>query len=168
MIEKLKKLGTSALGVVGLIAMFAIPIVLTILFLKGALWASENLLRALILIGFIVIVLDIVILLPLSVFRRLRPHTGGLIYLSSYLFGLVTWLYGFIVTYALWGGFAVVVGLSFFGVGVVFMAILASLFKAMWEPFFTVLVLAAFTYGSRLAGFAIGNAQPTQNVDLAI
>ena len=69
--------------------------------------------------SFLVVVVDIVILLPLSMFRRLRPHTGGLLYLSSYLFGLVTWLYGFIVTCALWGGFAVVIGLMFFGVGVV-------------------------------------------------
>lgn len=163
MIEKLKKLGNVSLGLVGIAAVFAVPF----LFFKGAIWASENLLRLLILIGFIVVVLDVVILLPLSMFRRLRPHTGGLIYLSSYLFGLVTWLYGFIVTYALWGGFAVVIGLMFFGVGVVFMAILASLLKAMWEPFFTVIVFAVITYGSRLAGYAIGNARPAQDVDLA-
>src|ERR1700730_445515 len=102
MIEKLRKLGNVSLGLVGIAAVFAVPF----LFFKGAIWASEHLLRLLILIGFIVVVLDVVILLPLSMFRWLRPHTGGLIYLSSYLFGLVTWLYGFIVTYVLWGGFA--------------------------------------------------------------
>ena len=37
-------------------------------------------LRILIAIGFLVVLFDIVILLPLSLFRRLRPHTGGLIY----------------------------------------------------------------------------------------
>ena len=59
------------------------------------------------------------------------------------------------------------IGLMFFGVGVVFMAILASLLKAMWEPFFTVIIFAVVTYGSRLAGYAIGNARPAQDVDLA-
>lgn len=76
MIERLKSLGTYSLGVVFLIAMFALPF----FFFKGALWASENLLRPLTLIGFLVVVVDIVIMLPLSIFRRLRPHTGGLIY----------------------------------------------------------------------------------------
>jgi hypothetical protein len=165
MIEQLRKLGNVSLGLVGVAAVFAA----LFLFFKGAMWASDHLLGWLIVIGFTVVVLDIVILLPLSLVRRLRPHTAGLIYLSSYLFGLVTWLYAFIVTYALWGGFAVVIGLMFFGVGVVFMAILASLFKAMWEPFFTVLVFAVITYGSRLAGHAIGNAQPaSRDVDLAV
>jgi hypothetical protein len=153
MIGKLKKVGTSSLGVVVLAGMFATPIML----LNGALWASQSLLRPLILVEIIVIVLDVVILLPFSIFWRFRPHTGRLIYRSSYLFGLVTWLYGFVLTYALWGGFAVVVGLSFLGIGVVFMAVVASLFKVMWKQFFTVLVLAAITYGARLAGNALGN-----------
>jgi ABC-type transport system involved in multi-copper enzyme maturation permease subunit len=83
--------------------------------------------------------------------------------------GIATWLYSFVVTFALRGGFAVVLGLMFFSVGVVFMAILASLFKAMWEPFFTVLVLAVVTCGSRMLGYAIGNSQPvSRDVDLAI
>ena len=60
MIEKLKTVSNVSLGVVGLIAMVAMPF----LFIKGAILASENLLRALSLIGFIVVVLDILILLP--------------------------------------------------------------------------------------------------------
>jgi hypothetical protein len=69
-------------------------------------------------------------------------------------------LYSFIVTYSLWGGFAVFAGIALFGVGVALTAVLASLFNTMWEPFFTVIILAALTYGSRLAGYAIGNAVP--------
>jgi hypothetical protein len=165
MIERLKKIGNVSLGIVFVIGVAALPL----LFLKGAVWASRTLLGPLILIGVIAVVFDILILLPLSLFRALRPHTGGLIYLSSYLFGLVTWLYGFVVTYILWGGFAVVIGLMFFGVGVVFMAVLASLFKALWGSLLTILVLAVVTYGSRLAGYAIGNSQPaSRDVEMRV
>jgi hypothetical protein len=154
--ERLKSAG---LVVIGLGLMVLMPI----LFFKGAVWASEHLLPFLISVGWLAFFIDVLILLPLSLVRRLRPHTGGLIYLSSYLFGLLTWLFGFLVTYSLWGGFAVVGGLMFFGVGVVFMAALATMFKAMWGMLAFVVGLVVVTYASRLVGLLIGNS--TSEVD---
>jgi hypothetical protein len=69
-------------------------------------WASTNLLPPLYMIGWIAVAVVILLLLPLSLFRRLRAFTGTTIFLSSYVFGLICWLTGFVVTYSLWGGWA--------------------------------------------------------------
>jgi hypothetical protein len=100
-------------------------------------------------------------MLPLSIFRGLRNYTGGAIFLSSFIFGLVTWLLGFILTYALWGLWAVIVGILFFGGAVVPFALLATLLKGMWDPFFAVLILTVVTFGSRIIGMLIVESAKT-------
>jgi len=154
MIEKAKALGGVLLGVAVVVCVLALPVV----FIMGSLWASEHLLRPLIVAGWIALALNILILLPLSVFKRLRGFTGTGMFLSSYIFGLVAWLLGFILTYALWGLWAVIVGILFLGGGVVPIAILATLFKGLWEPFLTLIVLVAITFGSRVGGLLIANS----------
>jgi hypothetical protein len=71
------------------------------------------------------------------------------------VFGLLTWLLSFILTYALWGFWAVVLGILLFGGAVVPFALLATMFESMWDAFFTVFVLLAVTFGSRVAGMFI-------------
>jgi hypothetical protein len=154
MIEKAKALGEVLLGG----AIFVGILALAVVFIMGSLWASRHLLQPLIVIGWIALALNILILLPLSVFKRLRGYTGSGIFLSSYIFGLVAWLLGFILTYALWGLSAVIVGIVFLGGGVVPIALLATLFKGLWEPFFTLLALTAITFGSRVSGLLIAGS----------
>lgn len=151
MAEKLKRLNTAALGTVISIAVLSIPA----LFILGSTWAAKNLLHPLMVSGWFFLALDLLVLLPLSLFRGLRGFTGILIFISSFVFGLVTWLLGFILTYSLWGLWAVIIGILLFGGAVVPFALLATMFKGMWEPFFVVLVLVALTFGSRIAGVAI-------------
>jgi hypothetical protein len=153
MLERLKNLSAAALGLVIFLGVLAIPV----LFFMGALWAAENLLRPLIVAGWLVLAADVLLALA-SAIRPFRGVTGSLIFLSSYLFGLVTWLLGFILTYAIWGLWAVILGMLFFGGGVVPVALLATMFKGMWDAFFTVLVMALLTYGSRLGGIYIASA----------
>lgn len=155
MAEKLKQLSTIALGLVFLLALLCIPV----LFIRGSAWAAEHLLQPLISVGWVLLALDLIVLLPLSLFRGLRGFTGTVIFLSSYVFGLVTWLLGFILTYALWGLWAVIVGVLFFGGAVVPFALLATMFKGMWDPFFTVLILFVLTFASRIAGAYIAEKQ---------
>ena len=126
-----------------------------ILLILGSTWAAKNLLQPLIVLGWIVVAIDILILLPLSLFKGLRGFTGTAIFISSFLFGLVTWLLGFILTYAIWGLWAVIAGVLFFGGAVVPFALIATLFNGMWEPFFTVIILAALTFGARIIGLLI-------------
>ncbi len=154
MIEKAKALGGMLLGIAIFVCVLALPVV----FIMGAVWASEHLLQPLIVIGWIALAVNILILLPLSIFRPLRGFTGSGMFLSSYIFGLVSWLLGFVLTYALWGLWAVVIGILFLGGGVVPIALLATLFKGLWEPFFTLIVLTVITFGSRVGGLLIASS----------
>jgi hypothetical protein len=133
-------------------------VVIVALFLKGAMWASEHILPWLVLVALLAAAIDILVLLPLSIVGTLRRFTGGAILASSYVFGLTTWLTGFLFTYLLWGGVAVVIGLFIAGVGVVPMAMLATLFKGMWSELFVLAIMAVMTFGMRVVGLVVANA----------
>ena len=152
--DKLKSAGSMAFGLAIFLAMLAMPFI----FIKGAMWASENVLPPLINIGWFALALVLFVLLPLSIFKRLRAYTGGTILISSYLFGLICWLMGFVVTYMLWGLWAIVVGLLFLGGGVVPIAMLASLFKGEWSAIAVLLALVVLTFGTRLLGAYIAQS----------
>lgn len=154
MVEKLKEMAGMAFGFLILIAFLSLPLV----FIMGAAWASRNLLGPLIAIGWVLLALNIVILLPLSIFKRFRGFTGGGIYFSSFLFGLVAWLLGFILTYSIWGAWAVVIGILFLGGGVVPIALLATAINGYWNPFFTLLILAVLTFAARIIGIFIAES----------
>lgn len=154
MLESAKKFGTYLFGFAVLAAVLSLPFV----FIKGAMWASENLLPPLFSIGWIAIAIVLLVLLPLSLFRRLRGFTGMTIFLSSYLFGLICWLTGFVVTYSLWGAWAVVVGILFLGGGIVPIGMVASLFKGEWQMLVLLLVLVVLTFGTRVGGMYIASS----------
>jgi hypothetical protein len=154
MIEKIKELAGMAFGFLIFIAMMSLPFV----FIKGSVWASAHLLSPLIVVGWVLLAINIVLLLPLSIFKRLRGITGGGIFLSSFIFGLVSWLLGFILTYSIWGIWAVVIGIFFLGFGVVPIALLATAINGYWDPFFTVLVLIILTFGARIVGLLIAES----------
>lgn len=136
-------------------AIVALLLLIPMLFLQGALWASETFLPFLLnLAGFIFLV-DVALVLPLAIFRRLRPFAGVGLQWSSLVFGLTTWLFGLIVTHELWGWMAVVIGLLMFGVGVVAMGMLASVFSGEWSVLFTLAIMLAVTFGVRLAGLSL-------------
>lgn len=154
MIEKIKELAGMAFGFLIFIAIMSLPVI----FIKGSVWASTHLFGPLIVVGWILLAIDILLLLPLSVFKRLRGFTGGGIFLSSFIFGLVSWLLGFILTYSIWGVWAVIIGIFFMGFGVVPIALLATAINGYWEPFFTVLVLIVLTFGARIVGMLIAES----------
>jgi hypothetical protein len=91
----------------------------------------------------------------LTIFRRSRPWAGLALYLSSYLFGLVTWFLGLLLTYTLWGLVATIIGLLFAGVGVVVMGILATLFKGMWPELMWLTIYLVVTFGTRTLGMLL-------------
>ena len=154
MFDKLKEMAGMALGLLIFIGMLALPFV----FIMGATWASKNLLEPLIIIGWGLLALNIIIFLPLSIFKRFRGFTGSGIYASSFLFGLVAWLLGFILTYYIWGAWAVVIGILFLGGGVVPIALLATAISGYWDPFFSLLVVTVLTFASRIIGLLIAES----------
>ncbi len=149
--DKLKGLGSGAIGIVGLI-IFGI---LGALVLQGSVWLGETALpffKEAASIGFYVVLL---LLLPLSLFRKLRGFTGATIVLASYLFGITVWLWSVLVAYTLWGWLGLSVGLFMAGVGVLPIAILASMFNGMWELAFSLIIMLVIAYGARVLGYYI-------------
>jgi hypothetical protein len=94
----------------------------------------------------------LIILLPMAAFRQTQQFAAkGLISASS-IFVITLWVWGLILTYNLWGGGAVLLGLVLLGVGVVPMAMLATLLASLWPTFGQLLLLAALTYGTQRFG----------------
>jgi hypothetical protein len=54
-------------------------------------------------IQFIVFFIDLIIMIPLSFFRKARGFSGMVIFYSSYLFGFQLWLSGLMLTLQIWG-----------------------------------------------------------------
>ncbi len=150
--ETLKRYGNYAFAGVAFLAFLCIPA----LFILGSAWAARHLLEPLATACWVATSMIVFVLLPLSIVRRFRGFTGGAIFMLSYLFGLVTWLLSFILTYDLWGLWAVIVGLLFLGGAILPFALLATLFKGMWWVFFTLIILIVVTFGARLGGAALG------------
>lgn len=155
--EQIKSAGQVLGGLALWVVMLAAAVFLAVGFIKGAQWLVVNVLQWVVAIGWIVLAIDVFVLLPLSLFRRARELSAMLLLVSSYVFGLATWLYGFAFTYALWGVFGVVIGLFMMGIGVVFLGIIATALRGMWEASATLLVLAALTFGVRLFSVWLGS-----------
>jgi hypothetical protein len=103
-------------------------------------------------VGLLGFLLDLLVLLPLSLVRSIRPTTGSLISLSSLLFWFILELYSIGLVLELWGVFWLVIGILLAGVGAVPLAFLASLFRADWDHFFMVIALLVVAIGSSVVG----------------
>ena len=90
-----------------------------------------------------------VLVLPLALVPPLRSLVAYVYFVSSYVFGVDTWICGFLVTYVLWGGWALILGLILGVVGVVPLGILAALFKAEWWWVANLVMGLVLTYATR-------------------
>jgi len=149
----LKGIGCILLGV----AIFAASILICGLFIHGAAWVSSKLLPFFSVLTWIVLALDIFIFLPLAIPRTTRGVSSIALLISSYVFGATLWMEGFILTLILWGTLAVIIGLFIAGVGIVPIAILATLMKGMWGPFIELGLLVILTFGSRAGALALAS-----------
>lgn len=150
------------LGAIGglalMLAIAAVGIAIVIAFILGGVWGSKHLLPWLTVISFVVFAIVIFVLLPLAIPRATRGFSSISMLIASYVFGATLWMFGLLLTYFTWGVVAVIIGLVFFGVGVVPIALLATLFKGMWGPFFTLILLAIATYGCRIGAMSLAES----------
>ena len=144
--ERLKALGGFLIGIGLLIAIIS----LIVAFFAGAAWISSHLLRWFSNASLVAGIVLFLVLLPLSVVKRARPFSGSLILLISFIFGITLWMEGFLGTLSTWGTFAVIVGLFFAGIGVVPIAMLASLIHGSWTILLELVILAVLTFGCRI------------------
>jgi hypothetical protein len=105
--EAIKTSGAAILGVTVFVAMIFVAVLL----IEGTATVAGQVLPFLISATNIGTVFCIVFLLPLLLFRATRIFSIWGLFIASYLFGLGVWMYGFLVTYDLWGGGGVFIGL---------------------------------------------------------
>lgn len=135
-------------ALIALVAVAAL-IFLAALFIKGGAWVSAVVLPFVNLLSWIAFFLTILVLLPLSFFKKTRPFAGFMLMTASYVFGLAAWLKGFLWAYNIWGVVGVLIGVFLFGVGVVPVGALALLLNGMWEPLFALLLTVGTMYACR-------------------
>lgn len=120
-----------------------------VLVLKGVAWATAAIYPTLYVVFQVTLAATLAVLLPLAAFRRTRALSATAILIASYVFGATLWCYGFLTTLATWGWLAVIIGLFIAGVGVVPIAVLASMFEGNWGTVGQFVVLIAATFGAR-------------------
>lgn len=155
--KTLKNIGSVLLGICFILFILTLPV----LFIKGALWLTPIVLPWLNLISGITFLVCILVFLPLSIFRRTRAFAGIGLFSASFVFGMSLWFSGFLLTYLFWGALALVIGLFMAGIGVVPMAMLASVLHGEWSVFIGLLLMAFFTFGARILGLHL--VEKTEN-----
>lgn len=153
--SRLQKFG-QALGGGALVILVPVIIVFLIaLSLRGVVWISNKAILWLDIATGITFLVVTLILLPMCAFRKTRGLGGvGCVY-ASYVFGLELWAYSCLFVVYTWGYVALFVGLFFFAVGVVPMAILASLFHREWSVLWELIFSIVLTFGTRAFGLWI-------------
>ena len=134
------------------IMIFVAGIFLTAVAIKGGIWLSATILPWLSIAMWIVFMIDLFFLLPLSMLKKRKGISSIGFMISSYVYGITLWLWGLLLTYILWGGIAVFIGLFIVGIGVVPMAMIATTLESQWSIAGQLVLLAAFTFSSRIYG----------------
>ena len=88
-------------------------------------------------------------------FNKTRSITSIGLLISSYIFGVTLWFWGLILTFYYWGFLAVIIGLFIFGIGVVPIALLATIINTEWSLVGQIILMILFTYGSRYYAYHI-------------
>jgi hypothetical protein len=145
--EVLKAIGSIAYGLIISIGV----ILITVMFVRGAVWLSEKIFPVLIS-STIMTLMFCIGLLPLTAFRETRGPAGVAFFIASYVFGATLWFGSILLTYNLWGLFALLIGLFLAGFGVFPIALLATAFKGEWTTFAQLIVLGVAIVATRFTG----------------
>jgi hypothetical protein len=149
--QTLKGAGIFLAGIVGAAAF----IFLLAVYIAGLLWVSKNVLDYLNIAAAIAFAACVLVLLPLSLFRMTRNVSACGFYISSVIFGVATWILGFLVTFQHWGVTGLFVGLFLAGVGIVPIGMLASAFDAVWPQVGDLALGLVVTFGARMVALML-------------
>lgn len=127
-------------------------------FIFGAAWASTKLLPWFSVLTWVAFGLVVFILLPLAIPKATRGFSSVALFVASYVFGATLWMEGLLFTLAIWGVGAVFIGLFLVGVGVVPIAMLATLLKGMWGPLVELVLLTIMTFGCRIGAVVLAES----------
>lgn len=144
-VTSIKNAGIVILGLAAFVALLFGAVFL----IMGTAFIGEKLLPYLMTASLLTLVLCVVIFLPLSLFRVTRIVALWGFFIASYIFGLGVWMYGFLVTYELWGGIGIFIGLFLGVVGVVPLGIIAAALHGIWYYVGELVFGLVLTYGAR-------------------
>jgi len=156
--EILESIGGVLLGV----AFFVGSIIALILFFTVGATVGVTILPFVSWLTGILFAVNIIALL-IAISRKTRGVVGIIIFLSSYVYGLQTWIIGLLVTLTLWGWIAVIIGLFIGGIGVVPIGMAAAIFNGRWSIFFVLLINVILTYGTRIIGGTLAESAGRAN-----
>jgi hypothetical protein len=148
-------------GLGGLLIMGAIllaGVAIGAVFIFGSAWASSKLLPSFSILTWIAFGLVVFVLLPLAIPRATRGFSSVALFIASYVFGATLWMEGLLLTLFIWGLGAVFIGLFIAGVGVVPIAMLATLLKGMWGSLIELVLLTIMTFGSRIGAMSLAES----------
>lgn len=103
--------------------------------------------------------IGIPILVVMFFFKGLRKWVGVILFNMSYLTGHACWVFSFIVTYGTLGGFWLVLGLIFLGIGVFPLAVIGTLVRGMWSTLPDLIFAIALMVVPRFLGLWIVKRQ---------
>lgn len=127
-------------------------------FIFGSAWASSKLLPWFSVFTWIAFALVVFIFLPLAIPRATRGFSSVALFIASYVFGATLWMEGLLLTLFIWGLGAVFIGLFIAGIGVVPIAMLATLLKGMWGQLVELVLLTIMTFGSRIGAMSLAES----------
>ncbi len=128
------------------------------LFLFGAAWGSTKLLPWFSILTRVAFALVVFVLLPLAIPKATRGFSAIALLVASYVFGATLWMEGLLFTLGIWGIGAVIVGLFIAGIGVVPIAMLATVFNGMWGPLVELVLLTIMTFGTRIGALTLAES----------
>jgi len=161
-IEKLKSVSQGFLGIL----FFAVLIIVPIIIINWGILIAEKILPFLATATSILSIISFCIFIPMTIFKKMRIFGGTALMYSSLLFGVTLWVYSALMVYMLWGFIGLFIGLFILGVGVVPVALLASLISGEWVIVWEIIYMLIITLGARIYGlWIIAKAEDQSNRD---
>jgi len=156
----LKGAGMFALWLLAIVAICFIALALV----HGMAWVSDAVYPIIVPVAGWTFVAMVILLLPMSFIRPLRGAAVIGLMIASLIFGITTWVFGFLVAYGTWGVMGIVIGLVMGGVGVVPVAIVACLWHGAWSVAVQLIVGIVLTFGVRVWSAYVGGKAESDRV----
>src|SRR2546425_279886 len=150
-----RSIGYSVVGIVVGIGIVGALVLIVMLFIQGGVWLSAKLYPWLVTLNGLTFAITVFVLLPNAVFSSVPRFAGNGMFIASYVFGATLWVWSLLVTYTLWGGPGLAMGLFLAGVGVVPLAMLATLFNGLWSVLGELVLGLILTLGVRMWGLRL-------------
>jgi hypothetical protein len=151
-VDRIKSFGLGIGSLIIMLFMVAIPIII----LFGMARVSMSIYPWLMPVFFLTLAICVFPLGPLALLTKTRGFAASAYLLSSYVFGAILWIWALLLTFDLWGMFAVIIGILFLGIGIIPVALLAVIFHAEWSSLGDLTIMIVVTFGFRIFAVWLG------------